>query len=105
MSRKDVVDLLIQLHNYVTEDIRGNVRISYTTDLTEILMPKLLMYDLQSLISPCKITTSVQPYGNYEKHIWNTNVSYIKYQELIYPILEEYNRWKQSATYHVLYNK
>ncbi len=66
------------------ETSEGNLRIVHTTDLYTLVMTEVI-----NVISPYEITNiAVKPHGIFEKHIWDTDMPYMKYAELLCSILD-----------------
>jgi hypothetical protein len=66
------------------ETSQGNLRIVHTTDLHTLVLSEVI-----KVISPYEITNiAVKPHGIFEKHIWDTDMPYMKYAELLCAIFD-----------------
>lgn len=61
-----------------------NLRIYFCTDLYTLAMTQVM-----NVIEPYKIiNVSVKQHGVFEKHNWETDMPYIKYQELLCEMID-----------------
>ncbi len=84
MSNKRTISSIFDLQDFAMETSQGNLRIVHTTDLHILVLSEVI-----NVIAPYEITNiAVKPNGNYEKHIWDTDMPYMKYAELLCSILD-----------------
>jgi hypothetical protein len=84
MSNKRSICSIFDLQDFAFENSEGNLRIVHTTDIRILMMTEVI-----NVIAPYEITNiAVKPNGNYEKHIWDTDMPYMKYAELLCAIFD-----------------
>lgn len=92
MSQKHSVYSIFDLQKFALEHSNGNLRIFFTTDDYTLVMSEVI-----NVISPYEVTSvSVKPYGNFEKHTWDTDMPYMKYQELLCDILDHLEKVEEE---------
>jgi 2',3'-cyclic-nucleotide 2'-phosphodiesterase (5'-nucleotidase family) len=92
MSNKRSICSIFDLQDFAVENSEGNLRIVHTTDLHTLVMTEVI-----NIISPYEITNiAVKPYGNYEKLIWDTDLPYIKYSELLCAIFDHLDQVEEE---------
>ncbi len=84
MSNKRTISSIFDLQDFAMETSQGNLRIVHTTDLHTLVLSEVI-----NVIAPYEITNiALKPYGIFEKHIWDTDMPYMKYAELLCAIFD-----------------
>lgn len=92
MAQKHSVYSIFDLQHFAVESSEGNLRIIFTTDLHTLSMSETI-----NVIAPYEITqVKTKPHGDFEKHIWDTDMPYMKYVELLCNVLDHLDKVEEE---------